>query len=93
MIPLESEFFMTSKINSVGSFSSWFAATREIIVAYVKSTSSLNPPLDLNPSIILKSTVIESLIFAKFSNTYWVVLIIAKSYDFVISIKTPSQSK
>ena len=50
---------ITSKIKFVGSFSNFLAATREIIAAYVKSTSSLNPPVDLNPSMILKSTSIE----------------------------------
>ena len=54
-------------MNSVGSFSNFFAAVKDKIVAYVKSTSSLNPPVDLKPSIILKSTLMESLIFEKVS--------------------------
>ena len=49
--------------------------------------------MDLKPSIILKSIWIESLIFAKVSKTYFVVLTIVWSYEFVISTNTPSQSK
>ena len=32
----------------------FFAAIKERIAAYAKSTSSLNPPLDLNPSMIFE---------------------------------------
>ena len=54
---------------------------------------ALNPPVDLKPSIIFESISIESEIFANLSKTSLVVFFMVRSYDFVISIKTPSQSK
>jgi len=51
-MPVSSEFFITWKMNSDPSLFSFLAAVNEIIEAYVKSTSSLNPPVFLKASII-----------------------------------------
>ena len=61
-MPEESALDITSKINSRCDLFNFFAATKERIAAYAKSTSSLNPPLDLNPSIILESILMLSVI-------------------------------
>ncbi len=69
------------------------AAVNEIIEAYVKSTSSLNPPVFLKASMIWLFTRIAFETFANSLRIKSVVFIIASSYEFVTSISTPSQSK
>ena len=51
-IPVESAFVITLKINSFASLFSFDADINDKIDAYVTSTSSLNPPVSLNASII-----------------------------------------
>ena len=53
---------------------SLFAAASDKIAAYVRSTSSLNPPVDLNPSIISEVTGSNFEIFAISFRMYSVVL-------------------
>ena len=84
---------ITSIINFSNFKFDFLEAANVITIAYTTATSSLNPPADFKPKWIFDVTMSPISSLNKSFIIAEIVLLIAESYEFLISTRTPSQSK